>query len=110
MSYPTKEELIATFAQAWRTLNPELIVNNLAPSFIYDSQWVFESLDYSAYIDYIRGKFNTIKNSNACIKVEIVPDQYNGGSMLEITQGASTVYYRISVKEGKVVKGDLCAF
>ena len=76
----------------------------------YDSQWVFKSLDYSAYIDYIRGKFNTIKNSNTCIKVEIVPDQYNGGSMLEITQGESTVYYRISVKEGKVVKGDLCAF
>ena len=42
--------------------------------------------------------------------MEIVPDQYNGGSMLEITQGESTVYSRISVKEGKVVKGDLCAF
>ena len=42
--------------------------------------------------------------------MEIVPDQYNGGSMLEITQGESTVYYRISVEEGKVVKGDLCAF
>ena len=82
MSYQSKEELVAIFAQAWRTLNPELIVANLDQSFIYDSQWGFESLDYSRYIDYIRGKFHTIKRSNAGVKVEIVPDSYQGGSML----------------------------
>ena len=76
MSYQSKEELVAIFAQAWRTLNPELIVANLDQSFIYDSQWVFESLDYSRYIDYIRGKFHTIKRRNAGVKVEIVPDKY----------------------------------
>ena len=110
MSYQSKEELVAIFAQAWRTLNPELIVANLDQSFIYDSQWGFESLDYSRYIDYIRGKFHTIKRSKAGVKVEIVPDSYQGGSMLAITQGSSTVFYRIQVKDGKVVKGDLCAF
>lgn len=110
MSYQSKEELVAIFAQAWRTLNPELIVANLDQSFIYDSQWVFESLDYSRYIDYIRGKFHTFKRSNAGVKVEIVPDPYQGGNMLALTQGSSTIFYRIQVKDGKVVKGDLCAF
>ena len=110
MSYQSKEELVAIFAQAWRTLNPELIVANLDQSFIYDSQWVFESLDYSRYIDYIRGKFHTIKRRNAGVKVEIVPDPYQGGNMLALTQGSSTVFYRIQVKDGKVVKGDLSAF
>ena len=110
MSYQSKEELVAIFAQAWRTLNPELIVANLDQSFIYDSQGVFESLDYSRYIDYIRGKFHTIKRRNAGVKVEIVPDPYQGGNMLALTQGSSTVFYRIQVKDGKVVKGDLCAF
>lgn len=110
MSYQGKEELVATFAQAWRTLDPELIVANLDQSFRYDSQWVFASLDYSGYIDYIRGKFHTIKKTNSCVKVEIVPDQYEGGEMLALTQGASTVFYRIQVKDGKVVKGDMCAF
>ena len=110
MSYQSKEELVAIFAQAWRTLNPELIVTNLDQSFIYDSQWVFESLDYSRYIDYIRGKFHTIKRRNAGVKVEIVPDPYQGGNMLALTQGSSTVFYRIQVKDWKVVKGDLCAF
>ena len=110
MSYQSKEELVAIFAQAWRTLNPELIVANLDQSFIYDSQWVFESLDYSRYIDYIRGKFHTIKRRNAGVKVEIVPDPYQGGNMLALTQGSSTVFYRTQVKDWKVVKGDLCAF
>ena len=110
MSYQSKEELVAIFAQAWRTLNPELIVANLDQSFIYDSRWVFESLDYSRYIDYIRGKFHTIKRRNAGVKVEIVPDPYQGGNMLALTQGSSTVFYRIQVKDWKVVKGDLCAF
>ena len=110
MSYQSKEELVAIFAQAWRTLNPELIVANLDQSFIYDSQWVFESLDYSRYIDYIRGKFHTIKRRNAGVKVEIVPDPYQGGNMLALTQGSSTVFYRIQVKDWKVVKGDLFAF
>ena len=110
MSYQSKEELVAIFAQAWRTLNPELIVANLDQSFIYDSQWGFESLDYSRYIDYIRGKFHTIKRRKAGVKVEIVPDPYQGGNMLALTQGSSTIFYRIQVKDGKVVKGDLCAF
>ena len=110
MSYQNKEVLVAIFAQAWRTLNPQLIVANLDQSFIYDSQWVFESLDYSRYIDYIRGKFHTIKRRNAGVKVEIVPDPYQGGNMLALTQGSSTIFYRIQVKDGKVVKGDLCAF
>lgn len=110
MSYQSKEELVAIFAQAWRTLNPELIIENLDESFRHDSQWVLEYLDYHGYIDYIRGKFHAIKRSNAGVKVEIVPDPYQGGNMLALTQGSSTVFYRIQVKDWKVVKGDLCAF
>ena len=110
MSYQNKEVLVAIFAQAWRTLNPELIIENLDESFRHDSQWVLEYLDYHGYIDYIRGKFHAIKRSNAGVKVEIVPDPYQGGNMLALTQGSSTVFYRIQVKDWKVVKGDLCVF
>lgn len=52
MSYQNKEVLVAIFAQAWRTLNPELIIENLDESFRHDSQWVLEYLDYHGYIDY----------------------------------------------------------
>lgn len=111
MSYQNKEELVATFAQAWRTLNPGLIIENLDESFRYDSQWVLEYLDYHGYIDYIRSKFEAIKNTHSNPQIEVVHDPYEGGSMIKITQyGTQVAYYRIKVKEGKVVKGDMCAF
>lgn len=111
MSYSSKEELVATFAQAWRTLNPELIIENLDESFRYDSQWVLGFLDYHGYIDYIRCKFQAIRNTHSNLQVEVVRDPYEGGSMIKITQFNNHIaYYRIKVKEGKVVKGDMCAF
>lgn len=111
MSYKSREELVAIFAQALRSLDPELIVTNLDQSFRYDSQWVFEFLDYQGYIDYIRSKFQAMRNSHSNLQVEVVRDPYEGGSMIKITQfNNQLAYYRIKVKDGKVVKGDLCAF
>lgn len=37
-------QIIMDFAKAWETLNPELIIENLDETFVYDSQWVLESL------------------------------------------------------------------
>ena len=106
-----KEEIVHDFAKAWRTLNPELIISNLDKSFKYDSMWVLESLDYEGYKDYIREKFKAIKNSSSSPEVTIVPDPHLGGSMISLKQGdGDPIFYRIDVKEGKVTKGDLCAF
>ena len=106
-----KEEIVRDFAKAWKTLNPKLIISNLDKNFRYDSMWVLESLDYEGYKDYIREKFKSIKNSSSGPEVEIVPDRHLGGSMISLKQGnGDPIFYRIDVKEGKVVKGDLCAF
>ena len=67
-------QIIMDFAKAWETLNPELIIENLDETFVYDSQWVLESLDYKGYTEYIRAKFKTIKQSGAGPIVKIVPD------------------------------------
>ena len=40
----TNEQIVHDLAEAWRTLNPELLIQHLAPEFQYDSMWVFESL------------------------------------------------------------------
>ena len=72
---------------------------------------MFESLDYEGYKEYLRAKFNTIKLSASGLKVAIVPDNYCGGTMIALKQGSnSPAYYRIKVKNGKVIKGDLCMF
>ena len=48
----SSKDIIMDFAKAWQTLNTKLIEKHLSSDFIYDSQWVFESLDYKGYIKY----------------------------------------------------------
>lgn len=102
--------VIDDIANAWRTFNPELIIKHLSPEFQYDSQWVFGSLDYDGYIDYIRGKFESLRQRNTIIDVEIVDDPYCGGQMLRLIQAGKPIIYRIKIKDGLVIKGDLCMF
>lgn len=103
----TNEQIVHDLAEAWRTLNPELLIQHLAPEFQYDSMWVFESLDRNSYADYIRGKFSTIMNSGSKLTIHEVP----GRNAIAIMQGASEpTYYIIEIKDGKIVKGDLTEF
>lgn len=101
---------------AWNQLDADLIIKHLDESFVYDSQWVFDSLDYAGYIDYIRGKFATLKKSNSIIKAETVADKHLGGYMTKIcqtnpaTNDSVIVFYRIQISNDKIVKGDLCMF
>ena len=104
-------QIIMDFAKAWETLNPELIIENLDETFVYDSQWVLENLDYKGYTEYIRAKFKTIQNTCSAPTVKVVHDGYNGGLMLSLQQGSNApAYYRIKISNGKVIKGDLCMF
>lgn len=103
--------VLEDFAEAWRTLNVDLIIKHLDSSFIYDSQWVFSSLDCKSYIDYLQGKFLTLKDNNTKLFVSIVPDNHSElGMMLRICQNGKAFFYRITIVNGKVTKGDLCAF
>ena len=104
-------QIVEDIAKAWETLDAELIIANLDETFVYDSQWVLESLDYDGYIEYIRAKFKTIKQSGAGPLVKIVPDNYYGGYMIALTQGDhAPAFYRINVSTAKAVNGDLCMF
>ena len=103
----TNEQIVQDLAEAWRTLNPELLIQHLAQEFQYDSMWVFESLDHDGYVDYIRGKFSTIKKSGSKLTIHEVP----GRNAIAIVQdGNEPVFYIIEIKDGKIVKGDLMAF
>ncbi len=104
-----KIKILRDFAEAWNTLNPELIIKHLSPEFIYDSQWVFSSLDYHGYKDYIRGKFETIRNTGSSVMAEMGYDE-RGELLIQLNQGGNIAFYRIQVENDKVVKGDLCMF
>jgi hypothetical protein len=103
--------ILLDFYSAWQTFDAELIINHLDNNFVYDSQWIFESLNRNEYADYIRGKFQTLRSKNAYIDVSIVDDPYNPGDcMLKLIQGSNICYYRVKIHENKVIKGDLCMF
>ena len=106
----SQEYIIKDFQKAWQTFNASYIIKHLHPDFIYDSQWVYESLDYTGYVDYILGKFRTLTLSSSKIETRIVEDPRMGGCMLELIQNNNRCYYRIKIKDGKVIKGDLCMF
>lgn len=103
-------QILTDFAEAWNTLDAEKIFQHLDDTFIYDSQWVFQSLDYHGYKEYLKGKFETLKSKNISIKADLVNDPYSGGGMIRLIQNGETILYRIRVKNGKVIKGDLCMF
>lgn len=107
LSLNPDEQIVHDLAEAWRTLNPELLIQHLAAEFRYDSMWVFESLDHDGYVDYIRNKFNAIKKSGSKIEIKEVP----GRNAIAIRQDEKeTAFYIIQIKDGKIVKGDLMAF
>ena len=104
------ESITKDFAKAWETLNADLIIRHLSPDFKYDSQWVFESLNYKGYIEYIRGKFKTIRKSKSEIEVRIIRhSEFDGVIAIRQNKG-EPVFYIIRIENGKVTKGDLCMF
>lgn len=104
------ESITKDFAKAWETLNADLIIRHLSPDFKYDSQWVFESLDYKGYIEYIRGKFKTIRKSKSKIEVRIIHLSESKGIIAIRQDKGDPVFYVIQIKDKKVIKGDLCMF
>lgn len=111
MEYSEKYiKILNDFVEAWNTLNEDLLLQHLDKSFIYDSQWVFDSLDYEGYKNYLKRKFQNLRNKGISIKADLVNDPVFGGGMIRLIQNGETILYRIKEKDGKVIKGDMCMF
>ena len=103
-------KILEDFKKAWNTLDAELIIKHLGASLVYDSQWVYSSLDRDGYAEYIKAKFERIKETGSVVLADIVYDAMTEGEMLRLSQNGESIYYRIKVINNKVVKGDLCQF
>lgn len=104
MKEATLSQILQDIQTAWNTLDPQLIIKHLDKSFIYDSQWAFESLDYERYISYITGKFNKIRETGCIVEATIVD------GAVRLNQNGSIAFYRVKIENGKIIKGDLCMF
>ena len=104
------DKIIEDFAKAWINLDARLLTQHLDDTFIYDSQWTYNSLNVRDYIMYIYNKFNLLKSRGIKLNVQIVDDNVVGGKMIQIEQDGNVSFYRIKVKDSKVIKADMCMF
>lgn len=104
------DRLLLILHTAWVLLDANELVNYLSDDFIYDSMHMLQSLDVTAYKDYIKGKFKAIRESGNVPKVSIVRDSWMGGSMLKLQQGRVVGYLRMKCRNGKIYKLDMCDF
>lgn len=104
MENPISLQILHDIQTAWNTLDSQLIIKHLDKNFVYDSQWVLESLSYERYISYLTEKFNTIKKTGSIVEATIID------GTVRLNQNGNVAFYRVEIKDGKIIKGDLCMF
>lgn len=68
----TQHEALRAYAKMINTLNPDVLEPLLADDFTYESQTVIAALSSKrAYLDYIRPKLQTIKETGATVFAEM---------------------------------------
>ena len=71
------------YAVAWNTLDISLIEKLLASDFHYSSFWVYNEMTSAReYLEYLKGKFETLKRSGSVVKAEQIP----GKDFIVLTQ------------------------
>lgn len=107
-----KDALIA-YAKMMNNLDSTEFESLLADEFQYESQSVLTPLNgKKEFVEYIRPKLSTIKNSNAVIFAELAElNAYGQKDCVLIAQNdknnlVATVFAKI--KDGKIVRIDMC--
>ena len=72
------KRIIETVCQAWNKLDASLYESILSENFEYISFWVFETMKgRDRYMDYIKRKFEAIRNGDNPVSAEVVYQEGN---------------------------------
>lgn len=105
-------DLLIEYAKCWNNLVVSYIEELLGDDLEYTSQWVFETMyGKDNYLQYLSGKFNTIRNSINIPQAELGYYKYayqeHNKPCLVITQGNTQVGVLVQVQDGKMTKIDM---
>lgn len=116
--YPSEKQLITLVAKAWNNLDTRYIEDILSDNFEYTSQWVFTPLKgKKAYLDYLKGKFETIKKAMCKEVMQVTAELATHPStgkrpIIILTQITEEVVRQctllIRVNQHKITHMDLC--
>jgi len=97
------------YAEAWKTLDAELLFPLLSDDFTYGSMWVFEELGLDQFKDYLRGKFDTIRRTGAAPEVKVAVAE-NGDTCVWLNQNGNIAWIHLKEGNGKLTSAYMMAF
>ncbi len=105
-------QLLIEYAKAWNNLDISYLKDILSDDFEYTSQWVFDTIHGKEnYIDYLEGKFKTIKETNAYPQAEIGYYKYAYGvknkPCIVIEQNENKMSILVEISNGKITKANM---
>ena len=97
-------KLIAELCDAWEALNADLVEPLLADDLHYSSWWLMkETHTKDEYLDYLRGRFQSIRKSGDPLIVKMGVNRIDGEYAVAIQQGdGMPALIRIVEKNGKI--------
>ena len=105
-------QLATKYAEAWKALDAGIIEPYLDKDFHYSSDWVFDVMPSRyEFLDYFRGKLNTIRKSPNIVTVKPAFNQMNGQAGVIIRQGNNNpVIILLEIREGRILGATMKEF
>ena len=97
---------ICSFAESWKKKDSSIVEPYVSRNFIYSSQWVlYDIRGKEKYINYLSGKFDSIKNTRSNIEVVMIPNK-NGIFLCQDNE--RTCVLKIGVHHGMAHSAIMC--
>ena len=111
---PKKLDACRAYARMMNTLDSSHLVPWLADDCQYTSQWVMENIEgKDAYLEYIRGKLNSIKRTDSRVWAEIAyTDAFGAGPCVVLSQDTRdnlTATLLVKMTDGRISQMTMCA-
>lgn len=97
------KKIAETVCEAWNTLDGSLFESILCDDFEYISVWVLETMKgKDKYLEYINGKFESIRKGNNPVSAEILYQEVIGKYVIVLNQGSNYAALEPTIQEGKL--------
>ncbi len=104
MDKELNKRITETVCQAWIKLDASLYESILSENFEYISVWVFETVKgRDSYLDYIKGKFEAIKNGDNPVSAEVVYQEAIGKYVVVLNQGGNLVALEPTIQDNMLI-------
>lgn len=106
----TKLQLVEIYATSWQKRDVSILAPYLDDTFSYTSVWVLANLDREHYLEYLKGKFEAIAESESMVSVSIGSNTIGMPAVVLKQDDSPQVYITIEESGGKIVNACMSPF